>query len=103
MKELRLAILVVYSEEEALRWISRVVRMLVRYVQMQMPTSMESIVTQQSVAVVGFCVPYPAATPPQQPGHSRACQPAQGWARLDQLPTSLCAGQACTASCAHLR
>lgn len=48
-----------YSLEAALREMSRVVTMLARKVQMQVPASKDVMVTQQSAAVVGSCLPYP--------------------------------------------
>ena len=46
-----------YSLEAAFMEMSSVVTMLARKVQMQMPHSSEMVVTQQSVALVGSCLP----------------------------------------------
>ena len=46
-----------YSLEAAFMEMSSVVTMLARKVQMQMPVSSERLVIQQSVAVVGSCLP----------------------------------------------
>ena len=53
-------ILAVYSEDAALRWISRVVTMPPRKVQMHIPQNRLTVVSQQSAAVAGSCRPYPA-------------------------------------------
>jgi hypothetical protein len=50
-------ILAVYSELAAFRWISRVVTMPPRKVQMHMPAKRLSVVSQQSLAVTGPCCP----------------------------------------------
>ena len=49
-----------YSLEAAFIEISSVVTMLARKVQMQVPARRETIVIQQSLALVGSCLPYPA-------------------------------------------
>ena len=46
-----------YSLEAAFMEMSSVVTMLARKVQMQMPVSNETLVIQQSVALVGSCLP----------------------------------------------
>ena len=50
-------ILAVYSEEAAFRWMSRVVTMPPRKVQMHMPQKRLMVVIQQSLAVTGPCWP----------------------------------------------
>lgn len=52
-------IFAVYSEEAAFRWMSSVVTMPPRNVQMHMPQKRLPVVSQQSNAVSGSCFPYP--------------------------------------------
>ena len=56
-------ILTMYSLEAALMDMRRVVTMLARKVQMHVPAKRDAIVTQQSLVVVGSCLPYPTHKP----------------------------------------